>query len=219
MTTTATFETLVNETIQSLSLVTGTSVQLYAEDRIASYVQQAFDFVFDEIWWPKYMQYYNRTLDGTLGVTTQSLSTIKRFEDIRHIFIDGRRVPLPVLPGELNPFELTGSTPLYYAEYEDDTRVVQFWPKTSTGTIYINARVKPDEFTAQDIPRMDKTLLVNAAAWDYASDDGTNPGAVQKFQQKFERRLQQIRSNQSNKPVEADPRFRDYPLDWFERTP
>lgn len=200
-------------------MVTGTSVQLYAEDRVASYVQQAFDFVFDEMWWPKYMQWFTRTLDGTLGVTTVTLSTIKRFEDIRNIYLDGRRVPIPELQGELNPFELTGDTPLYYSVHEDSDRLIQFWPKAATGTVYIHARVKPDEFSAQDVPNMDRTLLVNAAAWDYSSDDGTNPGAVQKFQQKFERRLQQLKTNTSRRPIEADPRFREFPTEWFERTP
>jgi len=206
----------VQETIQSLSMVTGNSVQLYAEDRVASYVQQAFDFVFDEIWWPKYTQWFERTLDGTLGVPTTKLSTVKEFEHIRAVYREDYNIPLPQINDLMNPFVLTGTTPLYYGAYEGTDYVIQFWPKTATGTVYINAKVKPDEFSAQDVPRMDRTLLVNAAAWDYASDDGTNPGAVQKFQQKYERRLQQIRANQNQRPIELDPRLREYPQEWWE---
>lgn len=215
----ATFDSIIQETIVALSQVSGTAVQTYSEDRIASMVQRKFTMVMSELWWPDYMQWFQRTLDGVQGVTTVSVNTIKRFEDIRAVFRDGRNVPLPALPRDLNPFALTGSSPTYIERYTPaavDGRVLQIWPKTATGDIVIHARVAPAEFVLDDEVFMDKDLLVYGAAYEYSEDDGANPGAITKFQVAFETRLNQLKKEYSNKPIMLDPRVGQTPEEWFE---
>lgn len=211
-----TFSTLIQETIQKLSQVTGTGVQLYAEDRIAALLQEKFNFVFSELWWPAYMDYFTRSLDGTSGIVTATLSDIKRYEDIRYVWRDGYARPLPGVPPHMNPLILTGTTPKFVSRKRgDNERWLQFWPKTATGTVYITARVKPDEFTINDEMEMDSDLLVNGAAWDYATSDGTNPADIAKFQTMFETRLAQLK-RENSKAIVMDERIGEYPLEWTE---
>jgi hypothetical protein len=214
------FSDLILRTEQSLSQVAGTGTQLYAEDRIANYLQQVFNFVFKETWWEDYMQWFERTLDGSQGVVTTKLDDIAEWDDIRRVFHEDSDVPLRVLPSNINPFRIGGSaqagstTPRYYSRHADDDRLVQFWPKNATGKVYIHARVHPGDFTLDSDVKMDSNLLVNGAAYQYAEDDGTNPGAIQKFQNLFESRLRQLRRERNKTAVELDPHSGTIPLDW-----
>ena len=76
----ATLSTLIDRVADRLSMVAGTGVQTYAEDRIAEMIQHKFDVLFDEIWWPQFLTWETLTLDGTLGVVTIDLTEkVKRF--------------------------------------------------------------------------------------------------------------------------------------------
>jgi hypothetical protein len=54
------------------------------------------------------------------------------------------------------------------------------------------------------------------ASWQYALDDGTNPGQVTKYELLFNRRLSQIRSKEASRPVLLQPN-QVIPNDWFEQ--
>ena len=163
------------------------------------------------------MEHFQRTLDGAAGLVTQQLTTVKRFEDIRSIWRDGSSVPLVPLPNNVNPFKIgNDTTPRYYLRHPNPaTQLLQFYPKTATGDVYIHARKKPDDFVLDSEVWMDTDLLINGAAYDYAEDDGTNPGATEKFQGLFERRLQQLKEMHGSKPILLDPRVDDIPEQWF----
>ena len=212
-----TFSDLITQTTTALSMVTGPGVQKYAEDRIAQYLQEIFDVAFSELWWPDYMQWFERTIDGTDGVVTANIDTVLRFEDIRAVFKADTDITLTLLPSSVNPFNISGTTVRYYEGLAEDTatKVIQFWPKTSTDSVVIAARVHPSDFISTDIVKMDRTLLTNGAAWKYSEDRGTNPGATQKFQISFESRLNQLKIEYNDKPLKLDPHFAEIPTEWF----
>lgn len=76
----------------------------------------------------------------------------------------------------------------------------QTYPNVDTGAneVSIIGRTKPvmtDDIwlgRAYEVP-MDAQLLINGACYDYMEDDGTNPGATQKFQNAFENRYAQFK--------------------------
>ena len=214
-----TFSKLILRTERALSQVDGTAVQIYSEDRIADYLQRTFDYVWKEAWWDDYMQWFERTLDGSLGVVTENLDDIVEWTDIRRVFHEDSDVPLRQLPSTINPFRMSattmaGTTPKYVERHPDDSRLIQFWPKDATGKVYVHARVHPGEFGPESDVRIDADLLVNGAAYMYAEDDGTNPGQIGKFQNLFETRLQQLKRERNKQPISLDPKSSEIPTEW-----
>ena len=193
-------------------MVAGTGVQVYAEDRIAEMIQHKFDVIFIQAWWPQFLTWTQFTLDGTLGVVTADLTdAIKDFADIRVIFPENSERSLTKLNAlTFNPFNLTGSYPLFYEAlgptFDNKTsKVFNIWPKTSTGDIVINYRTKPETFVIEDEIDFDDQALILGATFDYLEDDGTNPNATQKFQLLFEARMKQLMDDLSSGPIALDP--------------
>jgi hypothetical protein len=208
----ATLSTLIDRIADRLSMVAGTGVQTYAEDRIAEMVQHKFDVLFEEVFWPQFLTWATWTLDGTLGViTTDVTELLKRFEDIRVVFPENSNTPLTKISAiTTNPFELSGTTPIHYESLGPTvsnkvTRVFQIWPKTSTGDIIVQYRTKPDTFVSTDEIDFDDQALILGAVFDYLEDDGTNPNATQKFQLLFEARVNQLKNTFNSAPISLDP--------------
>ena len=201
-----TFAQLITDVTNRLSMVPGVGAQLYADDRIALMLQHKFNVLFDEVFWHQFMVWETMTLDGTLGVVTTDLTDkIKRFEDIRAIFPDNSNSALPILATTINPFELAGTSPINYDGLNDATKVFQIWPKASTGNLIVHYRVKPDDFVSENEVKFDDEALILGSTYDYLEDDGTNPGATQKFQALFESRLRQLKNLRSQAPISLDP--------------
>jgi len=208
----ATLTQLITRTADRLSMVAGTGVQTYAEDRIGEMLQHKFDVLFDEVFWPQFLSWAELTLDGTLGVVTTDLTDlVKRFEDIRVIYPDNSNTALTkVSPLTTNPFTLSGTTPIHYealgpAASNKTTRVFNVWPKGSTGNIILQYRTKPDTFVSTDEVDFDDQALILGATFDYLEDDGTNPNATQKFQLLFEARVKQLKNTFNSSPISLDP--------------
>ena len=207
-------------------MVPGTSVQIYAEDRIASMLQHKFDILFSEKFWPQHLVWRESTLDGTLGVVTDDLSdTLVDFDDICVIFKSGRNTPIPLLPVRvINPYLLTGTSPRFFAAIADgesnDSKVFQIWPKASTGDLQWAFRKHPKAdtpgrlFVPADTVPFDDHALILGAVFDALEDDGTNPNATQKFQSMFEARLKQLKRNINSVPIPLDQGASGIPTDW-----
>ena len=206
------FSVLIADVIERVSLVPGAGTQVYAEDRIAQMIQDKFDAVFSELWWPDYMQWFTRTINGTTGLPTIDLRIagsslpsadgdgISTYFDVRAVFRSNSDSELPATPRGINPNRLTGTTAIY-CEGINDSKLIKFWPVTATSTVNIHARSHPGILTNNSNVFIDRLLLVSGAAWDYLEDDATAPGAAEKFQVAFESRLQQMKEMYSQQPI------------------
>ncbi len=208
----ATLTQLIDRIADRLSMVAGTGVQTYAEDRIAEMIQHKFDVLFEERFWPQFSNWATWTLDGTLGVPTADLTDIvKRFEDIGVIFPTNSNRALSKMKWlTLNPLTLSGSTPINYQAIPTvnpikTQKVFHVWPKTSTGTLEAYYRTRPDTYTATDEVDFDDQALILGATFDYLEDDGTNPNATQKFRLLFEARVKQLERSLDSGPIDLDP--------------
>jgi len=208
----ATLAQLIARTADRLSMVAGTGVQVYAEDRITEMIQHKFDVLFDEVFWPQFLTWATWTLDGTLGVVTTDLTDlVKRFEDVRVVFPENSNTALTKVAAlTTNVFTLSGTTPIHYealgpAESNKTTRVFNVWPKGATGNINIQYRTRPDTFVTTDEIDFDDQALILGATFDYLEDDGTNPNATQKFQLLFEARVKQLKNSFNSAPISLDP--------------
>jgi len=208
----STLTQLITRTADRLSMVAGTGVQTYAEDRIAEMIQHKFDVMFEEVFWPQFLSWTTFTLDGTLGVVTADLTdTLKRFEDIRVIYPDNSNSALTKLAAlTTNPNTLSGTTPIHFESLGPTatnkiTKVFNIWPKTATGNVDIQYRTKPTTFIGTDEIDFDDQALILGATFDYLEDDGTNPNATQKFQLLFEARVKQLKNTFNSAPISLDP--------------
>jgi|TARA_R110002110_G_scaffold102027_5_gene258904 hypothetical protein len=208
----STLTQLITRTADRLSMVSGTGVQTYAEDRIAEMIQHKFDVLFEEVFWPQFLTWATWTLDGTLGiVTTDVTSLLKRYEDIRVMFPESSTTPMTKMSAlTTNPFTLSGTTPIHYeslgpSDANKISRVFQIWPKSATGDIIVQYRTKPDTFVSTDEINFDDQALILGATFDYLEDDGTNPNATQKFQLLFEARVKQLKNTFNSAPISLDP--------------
>lgn len=208
----ATLNELVARAADRLSMVSGTGVQIYAEDTLAEMIQHKFDVLFDEAFWPQFCAWYQWTLDGTLGVVTADLTDIlKKYEDIQVIFPENSNTSVTKVSNlTTNPFELAGTTPIHHEALNSTfdnktTRVFRVWPLASTGDIIVRVRTKPNTFTNEDEIDFDDQALILGAVFDYLEDDGTNPNATQKFQDLFESRVNQLKDNFNSGPISLDP--------------
>lgn len=216
-----TFGSLIEGVQTRLSEVVGTAANLYSEEMLGAYVQDAFDLVFDKVWVPEYVVYLERTLDGSTGQVTVDIADttaaeyIAFFKDIRTVFPDNSDKVLPLLPTRINPFELIGSYPRYVSPLAGN-KLIKIWPVASTGKIHIIGRQRPLAFDTDDTVKMDRLLLTLGACWLAMESDSTSPGAAEMFQRLYTNRFETEMSNYQNLPLELAPHSISYPTQWEE---
>ena len=217
----STFGSLIEGVQTRLSEVVGTAANLYSEEMLGAYIQDAFDLVFDKVWVPEYTVFLERTLDGSTGMVTADIADtaddeyIAFFKDIKAVFADNSDKPLPLLPTRINPFLLTGSYPRYVSPRAGE-RLLKIWPVASTGDIHIIGRQRPLAFETDDTVKMDRLLLTLGACWLAMESDSTSPGAAEMFQRLYTSRFETEMGNYQNLPLELAAHSTSYPTQWEE---
>lgn len=196
-----TFGSLVTKVLQRLALVEGLDAQIYAEPRIQLAIQHKFDMIFTEYWLPEYTTHQEQySLDGVNGTIVGDLSTkIKGWEDIQCIFYENSHTPLAMAPNNVRDVDI--QYPSIRSVATDPKHWFKIIPATTSGKIYITYRTKPADFQEDgDKIYLDTQLLLLGTCWDVLEDDGTNPGASDKFKGLFQDRLNQFNRQQYNIP-------------------
>lgn len=201
----ATFETVVNNVETLLRQEPGISVQQYSEDNIAMLLQNSFDRLFATYWFP---EYYNAgeefTLDGTTGKVTDDLTAkIKSWKDVRFIWKAPYVQPLNRRAAHINPIATYGLDPQW--EPVAGNKIFRMVPITTTGSIVVAYRTKPDDFIAADTMLIDTDVMEAEAVRDYLADDASNEIAIKKWESKLSEREQLYRSLQNAGPRPLAP--------------
>jgi hypothetical protein len=199
-----TFGGIVTKVLQRLALVEGLDAQIYAEPRIQLSVQHKFDLIFREYWIPEYTTIQEQfTLDGSTGVITGDLvDKVKDWRDIHSIFSETSKKPLPIAPMSVRDQDITYHSVRQNAR--DKSKWFKILPVNTTGNVWITYRTKPDDFAEdEDEIFMDTQLLLLGTCWDVLEDDGTNPGASDKFKMLFQDALSQFNRSQFNIPLDT----------------
>jgi len=195
------FGEVVTKVLQRLSLVEGLDAQIYAEPRIQLAIQHKFDLIFREYWIPEYTTIQEEhVLDGITGqIVTTLENKVADWRDIHSIFSEHARRPLPLAPMTMR------NDNIHYMSIRqnatDRVRWFKILPVDTTGKVYITYRTKPADFQQDsDVIYMDIQLLILGSCWDVLEDDGTNPGASDKFRSLFQDALGQFNRQQFNIP-------------------
>lgn len=184
------FSKLVQEVIKSLSMYSGTSVQIYAEDRIAMMLQRCYNQLFDDHYWTDTIEWFKYTLSGFDGLCNEDVGKdITSFHDIMNISTENNpQYSLRKLHTTTNPYLIVGDTPAYYTSTNIENKIFRIVPFDAKGTIYVQARKRITEFDEETIVNIDPDLLVLHVCWEYCIDDGNNRTAADKFMQMFTER-------------------------------
>jgi hypothetical protein len=196
-----TFGSIVTKVLQRLALVEGLDAQIYAEPRIQLAIQHKFDMLFREYWLPEYTVYQEpHVLDGISGHIVDDLSNaVKDWRDLHSVMWEGSHKPLPIAPMNVRDVDIT--YPSLRPQGVNKAKWFKILPTTTSGVVYITYRTKPDDFEEDsDEIFMDTQLLILGTCWDVLEDDGTNPGASDKFRILFQDALSQFNRQQYNIP-------------------
>lgn len=185
---------LVQKVITNLSMYQGTATQKYAEDRISEMIIQLFYRLYEDRFWAGSTHWYKYTLTGVDGVCAEDVSKdFTDFYDICSISTeDNPKYTLKKLHNSTNPYLITGDTPAYYIPSKDPKKVFSIVPFTATGTIYVYARTKPQEFYPETIIPFDSIALIYGVCYEYCADDGNSSSQIQKFEKLFNDRMIQL---------------------------
>lgn len=216
----ATFSSLIEGVQVRLGEVRSTAADLYSEEVLGAYIQDAFELVFDELWIPEYRVILSRTLDAATGIVTQDVADttqseyISHYKDIQLIFPDGSDQPLRQLPTRVNPSRFVGTYPRFVSPYAGN-RLFKVWPIEAAGGLTIIGRQRPvTPFNASDDLKIDRLLLTLGACWLAMESDSTSPGAAENFQNLFNSRLRTERGNMNNQPLALNSSSTGYPTQW-----
>lgn len=227
----ATIADIVSDAQGIIGEVTGPGVQHYGEDRVFDDVVRGFNMLFTKRVWEQYHQWFQLTLDGTLGIiTTDSLEQVRSFEDFIDVYRDGEETPLPIMPKSRNPYIFSsGMTRLQYWTILPTTsacytkRKLQFYPKTSTGLVNVSAKVYPlippaTGFDWTDTLELDRDLLAMAGAYMTLVGDDLNAGAAETVKGFMDMRYNDITAALSSHRIPLGRRS-GVPNEWYVRTP
>ena len=195
-----TLEKLVKRVIQRLSMYQGTSVQIYAEDRIMQMIIDNYRLVVDSFMWSGLSFWKEYTLAGSNGEVLENVKEdIKNFGDIIAIVPkDAPSYSLKRLQSSTPITEIEGTSPAYYTNnYENPEKIFKVVPLTAIGSVIVHAKGTISTntlLTPRDIIPFDSDYLVYAVCAEYLADDGNSQTQLQKFSQLRDTRLMQLKA-------------------------
>lgn len=194
-----TLSQLTQRVIQRLSMFRGTSVQVYAEDRIAQMILDNYTRAFDDFEWSNLQTWYKFTLAGINGWAIENVSDfITDFDDIVCVTPDSTyRNQLKCLHGSTVPELISGTYPAYYQESANPNKIFEIIPYTSEGTIYVCSKGRLNTngtILPETIIPFDSDYLVYAACADYLADDDSSRVQLEKFVKLRDDRMKQLKA-------------------------
>lgn len=208
---------MVNRVTLLLSQVSGENVQVYAEDRIVDMLQNTYDTVFDKLWWPRRMRRETKALSGTDGEVTVVFTALTRYEDIKHIYREDEEWPLTEVPLNINPNVIKGSRARHYEPTQTAGKIFKCYPIASVGNVIAEYRTKQAVFNSDfdAVVDFDVDLLVFGSVYEYLEDDGTNPGATERYRNKYNGKYRDAMANYGTRIIPFRG-ARSTPLDkWY----
>lgn len=218
----ATIREIVTEAQSIVGEVDGAGVQTYSDDRMFRDAVRCFNLVVKKYEWQQYTEWSEHTLDGALGIVdAAAFTTVRDFEDFLHVKREDEEDDLPILPRNINPYKLSGSTVLYWTalpvtDENYAARRLQFWPKEATGIVQVQARVYPESpLDWATVFYLDKDMLAYGTAFMTLIGDDLNPGAAEANRLLMEMRFNDITTGLARRPIGVS-HTGNIPTDWYQ---
>lgn len=194
---------LVSTILNELTLVNGSSVQVYNEPIIIDYLQRGFDHLFAKRFWTHLTSTTYHNTDGVSGILTSSIVGLDQLSDIQWI----REEPyspqdeIDYFPEGVFDDALSGYTGLPYSDPQYTDKRIRIYPENTAKAVAIRARRRPDDFEDLDIIPFDPLMLVHFVSYTLLAADGMNPAAQGVQQGLFNDRYETLVANESDNKI------------------
>lgn len=176
----ATMEAIGQNVLLEIRDLAGVDVQVYTQPVIYRKIQSVFNIEFRSRFWNRHLTYINATLDGLTGTVTTDLSAdILDPRDIKAMWLNDERNPMPLLASNVNPNLATWPSLRFTTVAANG--YFKVYPITTTGTLVILCRTKPVDFIATTEVPFDEEYMIQKVAADITIDEGVNPTSGQRF--------------------------------------
>lgn len=187
----ATFINIITRVEVELSLMGGVDVQTYAQPKLASKLQRAFNDAFDTRFWKDYRKSIDVVINTATGVSTTDLTAqILRFADIEYIWLPNVSDPLPEAPNSVNPSLI--QRPCFVPYNSAPAGRFKILPVGTISSATISYRTKPADFVDSDEVPFNEDWLVAAVCADYLVDEGANLKSAEKYMKAAETQMKDL---------------------------
>lgn len=213
----------ITETARAVGLTNAQGMTPYSDELVLSYLAGTHVLIRDATEWSELSETFIRTLDGSTGRITQTITGVTDWKRIRRIYQEGFQTPLPMLTTYLNPLEsslLLGYTPI---PRQDDLQppatgryLVQFQPLTSTSRVLLQVDREVDWSDEDQVLPIDFWLHVWGAAMMWGAADAANESQLAQNTRLFDARMKQVKARENSRPSFSNPNQLQ-PNDWWEQ--
>lgn len=198
----------------------GISVQLYTQDLLKQKIEAAFAVLAGDNVnkWKRFRAFEQYTLDGATGRTTIPIRNVfNELGNIDAVYPAGKSRKLTYMSTGKNPYMYIGTTPIHI--FGDSADILRVIPVSSTGQIQVVGRALPANSFPNPVTVIpfDYLCLAYFVCWQYAVDDGSNPGMMEKFRQLYTQRYEQLAKAEAFEDIALSNQANvDIPTQWFE---
>lgn len=218
------YSDLVQQVLTRMSMVNGTGVQVYSEEKIIQYFIACYKQLLMDKEFPWDLQYDTRTLNGTDGKITSVINNVTKPTNLLAVYRQDSDRPIPMLPRSVNPLRISGTMPLYLqllprgSDLLDDAAgryLFRLWPSGATGDVIVVTQ--PDHLiTADRVVTLDDEALTLYACAMHESSDGANPAQAQVFMRQYETYIENMKRRSMGMAVSKNPKSISYLQDWTD---
>ena len=207
--------------LRQLSMVYGTSVNKYAEDKLFSMIDDALEVCFKERFWQRHIKKVKLTLSDGYPTNIDFYKVCREFEDIQTI-LNNQSYPKELSKANFSiiPDTYTGTMPIYfqYADANPDKLFrcvppasgVQVWvvfrtlckpsayAKWLAGDVIVDASERQFEYFPDDEIPFDALAIKYKTCHNYMVIKGDNPEATQNFAMLYADRINQLTKEETN---------------------
>lgn len=223
--------------LRQLSLVYGSSVNKYAEDKIYANIDIALQTVFKDLFWDRHIKKLKLHFENGVPTMLNINYLIDEFEDILTVLTDSND-PTEIVRGDTSvlPEKHSGSDPMCWIRAEDPSKVIQLVPgdnvdawvvfrtlckydaykKIVNGEDFIYERDLPNKILPDDVVPFDSIALQFLTCANYMVMQDDNKQATQNFFNQYRARVAKLKSEQNNSTMSYNNAENTYiPGEWY----
>ena len=217
----ATKNKIMLDCLRQLSMVYGTSVNKYAEDKLYSMIDDALETCFKERFWQRHIKKVKLKVSNGYPADTDFNKVCREFEDIQTI-LNNQSYPMELSKGNLSIIAATytGAMPVYFQfADEEPSKIFRVVPPASDVDVWVIFRTlcKPSTYNkwlngeallpevehqfeyypADEIP-FDALAIKYKTCFNYMIIKGDNPEATMNFDRLYRERLDKLADEETN---------------------